>query len=303
MEMHCRWRRIVWLLLLSLLISEEKRGCSYRGTGLGFLISKQGILWGKFCLSLCSFLSFWIKHNLIFVSFIYFSFLECGVLFIYPEFSTLSEYQLLMEVILDEIGWLNFYAAYNNQLRQERRRSKHPPIHAEKEITLHAVFTVCYDVILGYAHCSNSSHQALGADLINFLLKRWKKSMFLLVFSLMNVIRPLNSINFLLFFLVKQSSPSFYMFGGLLDGLWWNRVSLFDTIQFKKTRSSLSFCEKNHICTFSGSEMQRIGEKNALDLTPSIWMKDDKSSLVVDTWYNRPAEMNKIEQHIQEHQV
>lgn len=49
--------------------------------------------------------------------------------------------------------------------------------------------------------------------------------------------------------------------------------------------------------------MQRIGEKNELDLTPSIWMKDDKSSFVVDTWYNRPAEMNKIEQHIQEHQV
>ncbi|XP_057790637.1 uncharacterized protein LOC131007750 isoform X2 [Salvia miltiorrhiza] len=99
------------------------------------------------------------------------SYLECGILFIYPEFSTLSEYQLLMEVIIDEIGWLNFYAAYNNQLRQERRRSKHPPIQAEKEITLHAVFTVCYDVILGYAHCSNSKHQALGADLLNFLLR------------------------------------------------------------------------------------------------------------------------------------
>ncbi|KAL1559089.1 hypothetical protein AAHA92_09472 [Salvia divinorum] len=39
------------------------------------------------------------------------SYLECGVLFIYSGFSTLSQYQLLMEVILDEIGWLNFYAA------------------------------------------------------------------------------------------------------------------------------------------------------------------------------------------------
>lgn len=66
----------------------------------------------------------------------------------------------------------------------------------------------------------------------------------------------------------------------------------------------MSFCgKKSYLCTFSGSEMQRIGEKNALDLTPSIWMKDDNSSLVVDTWYNRPAEMNKIEQHIQEHQA
>ncbi|KAG6418298.1 hypothetical protein SASPL_120501 [Salvia splendens] len=99
------------------------------------------------------------------------SYLECGVLFVYPEFSTLSEYQLLMEVILDEIGWLNFYAASNNQLHQERRRSKHPPIQAEKEIILHAVFTVCYDVILGYAHRSNSKHQALGADLLDFLLR------------------------------------------------------------------------------------------------------------------------------------
>lgn len=79
----------------------------------------------------------------------------------------------LKQVILDEIGWLNFYSAYNNQLCQERRISKHPPIQAEKEITLHAVFTVCYDVILGYAHCSNSSHQALGSDLLDFLLKRW----------------------------------------------------------------------------------------------------------------------------------
>ncbi|KAH6781388.1 hypothetical protein C2S51_006681 [Perilla frutescens var. frutescens] len=95
------------------------------------------------------------------------SYLECGILFIYPEFSTLSEYQLLMEVIFDEIGWLNFYAEYNNQ----ERRSKHPPIQAEKEITLHAVFTVCYDVILGFAHSSNSRQQALGADLLDFLLR------------------------------------------------------------------------------------------------------------------------------------
>ncbi|KAI3463316.1 hypothetical protein Pfo_019979 [Paulownia fortunei] len=69
----------------------------------------------------------------------------CVVSFSY--ISTLSEYQLLMEVIIDEIGWLDFCAAYNGQLCQERKRSKHHPIQAEKEIRLRTVFTVCYDVI------------------------------------------------------------------------------------------------------------------------------------------------------------
>ncbi|KAL3824378.1 hypothetical protein ACJIZ3_020407 [Penstemon smallii] len=100
------------------------------------------------------------------------SYLECGILFIYPEFSTLSEYQLLMEVIIDEIGWLDFYAAYNcSQLCQDRKRSKHHPIQAEQEIILYAVFTVCYDVISGYAHYSSSTQQALDADLLEFLLQ------------------------------------------------------------------------------------------------------------------------------------
>lgn len=94
------------------------------------------------------------------------------------------------------------------------------------------------------------------------------------------------------------------MFGRLLDGLWWNNVSFFNTLWFKEMRVRL-WCvwKKSHFCSFSCSEMQRIGEKNEHDLMPSIWMKDDKSSLVVDTWYNRPDEMNKIEQHIQEHKV
>ncbi|KAI3455463.1 hypothetical protein Pfo_012126 [Paulownia fortunei] len=99
------------------------------------------------------------------------SYLECGILFIYPEFSTLSVYQLLMEVIIDEIGWLDFFAAYNCQLCQERRRSKHHPIQAEKEIILYTVFTICYDVISGFAHYSSSTQQSLDADLLEFLLQ------------------------------------------------------------------------------------------------------------------------------------
>ncbi|XP_011072404.1 uncharacterized protein LOC105157667 isoform X3 [Sesamum indicum] len=100
------------------------------------------------------------------------SYLECGILFIYPEFSTLSVYQLLMEVIIDEIGWLDFFAAYNCQLCQERRRSKYHPIQAEKEIIFYTVFTVCYDVISGFAHYSNSTQQTLDPDLLEFLLQR-----------------------------------------------------------------------------------------------------------------------------------
>ncbi|XP_073152496.1 uncharacterized protein [Henckelia pumila] len=98
------------------------------------------------------------------------SYLECGILFIYPEFSTLSVYQHLMEVIVDEIGWLDFYAAYNCQLYQERRRSKNP-IQAEKEIILYSVFTVCYDVVSGFAHYSSSIQQTLDSDLLEFLLQ------------------------------------------------------------------------------------------------------------------------------------
>ncbi|KAK6125014.1 hypothetical protein DH2020_041288 [Rehmannia glutinosa] len=115
------------------------------------------------------------------------SYLECGIFFIYPEFSTLSVYQLLMEVIVDEIGWLDFLAAYNNQICQERRRSKHQPIQAEKEIIFYTVFTVCYDVISGFAHYSCSTQQTLDAELLDFLLQRacyqhvWKTTGLLMI--------------------------------------------------------------------------------------------------------------------------
>ncbi|XAR67692.1 hypothetical protein NMG60_11002562 [Bertholletia excelsa] len=67
------------------------------------------------------------------------SYLECGSLFVYPEFSSLSQYQLFMEVVTDEIGWLDFYGAFS---------------------------------IIGH-HCrkSNSTKQPLDANLLEFLLR------------------------------------------------------------------------------------------------------------------------------------
>ncbi|PIN20957.1 hypothetical protein CDL12_06352 [Handroanthus impetiginosus] len=97
------------------------------------------------------------------------SYLECGILFAYNEFSTLSVYQLLMEVIIDEIGWLDLFAAHNCPLGEDRRRSKHP-LQAEKEIILYAVFTTCYDIISGFAHYSSSTQLTLDSELLEFLL-------------------------------------------------------------------------------------------------------------------------------------
>ncbi|KAL2534114.1 LETM1-like protein [Abeliophyllum distichum] len=99
------------------------------------------------------------------------SYLECGIPFIFPEFSTTSEYQLIMEVIVDEIGWVDFYTAYNSRLFQDRRRSKNHPIQAEQEIILYTVLTICYDVISGFAHYNNSTQQALDSNLLEFLLQ------------------------------------------------------------------------------------------------------------------------------------
>ncbi|KAL1551515.1 hypothetical protein AAHA92_19350 [Salvia divinorum] len=99
------------------------------------------------------------------------SYLECGILAIYPEFSTLSVYQLLMEVIIDEIRWLDLFAAYDSQFFQEGRRSKSHPIQAEKEMILYTVFTICYDVISGFAHYTSSTQQTLDSRLLEFLLQ------------------------------------------------------------------------------------------------------------------------------------
>ncbi|KAB2612872.1 hypothetical protein D8674_035188 [Pyrus ussuriensis x Pyrus communis] len=98
------------------------------------------------------------------------SYLECGSLFIHPEFSSVAVYQHFMEVVTDEIGWLDFYAACPPKRSQERQKSKLHAIQAEKEIALSAVFTVCYDVFSGFAHFSHSTQQSLDTHLLDFLL-------------------------------------------------------------------------------------------------------------------------------------
>ncbi|KAK6914854.1 hypothetical protein RJ641_019971 [Dillenia turbinata] len=98
------------------------------------------------------------------------SYLECGSLFIYPELSSLSVYQLFMEIVIDEIGWLNFFAAYPCDC-PEKRKTKPHVIQAEKEMILLAVFTVCYGVFSGFAHYNNTAQQPLDANLLAFLLR------------------------------------------------------------------------------------------------------------------------------------
>ncbi|XP_024177530.1 uncharacterized protein LOC112183395 isoform X1 [Rosa chinensis] len=99
------------------------------------------------------------------------SYLECGSIFIYPEFASIAVYQQFMEVVTDEIGWLDFYAACPPKSIQERRKSKLHTIQAEKEIALSAVFTVCYDVYSGFAHFCRSTQLSLDSDLLEFLLQ------------------------------------------------------------------------------------------------------------------------------------
>ncbi|XP_050382337.1 uncharacterized protein LOC126799222 isoform X2 [Argentina anserina] len=99
------------------------------------------------------------------------SYLECGSIFIYPEFSSITVYQHFMEVVTDEIGWLDFYAACPPKTIQERRKTKLHAIQAEKEIALSAVFTVCYDVYSGFAHFSRATQLSLDKGLLEFLLQ------------------------------------------------------------------------------------------------------------------------------------
>ncbi|GMI82086.1 hypothetical protein HRI_001877900 [Hibiscus trionum] len=98
------------------------------------------------------------------------SYLECGSLFIYPEFSSISVYQFFMEVVTDEIGWLDFYGNCSFTSNYGKRSKQHA-IQAEKEIILSNVFTVCYDVFSGFAHFSRSTQQPLDTQLLAFLLQ------------------------------------------------------------------------------------------------------------------------------------
>ncbi|KAL5729094.1 hypothetical protein ACHQM5_002093 [Ranunculus cassubicifolius] len=98
------------------------------------------------------------------------SYLECGSLFVYPEFSSLPLYQHFMEVVAEEIGWLDLYAAVPCISHHERKRSKQHALQAEQEIILSAVFNVCSDVFSGFAHFSNSTEQSLDANVKSYFL-------------------------------------------------------------------------------------------------------------------------------------
>ncbi|CAL1378217.1 unnamed protein product [Linum trigynum] len=99
------------------------------------------------------------------------SYLECGSLFIYPDLAHVSCYQCFIEVVTDEIGWLDFYAASGSLSSQERKRSKQHAVQAEQEIILSTVFTICYDVFSGFAHFSRSTQKPLDAELLEFLFR------------------------------------------------------------------------------------------------------------------------------------
>ncbi|KAF2323446.1 hypothetical protein GH714_035488 [Hevea brasiliensis] len=99
------------------------------------------------------------------------SYLECGILFIHPELATVSAYACFVELVTEEIGWLDFYATCFPLSNQERKRSKQHPIQAEKEIILSTVFTVGYDVFSGFAHFGHSTQQPLDAKSLEFLLQ------------------------------------------------------------------------------------------------------------------------------------
>ncbi|CAH1425177.1 unnamed protein product [Lactuca virosa] len=52
------------------------------------------------------------------------SYLECGSLYIYLEFSSLLEYKLFIKVVIEEIGWLDFYSPLRLKFHHDGRRSK-----------------------------------------------------------------------------------------------------------------------------------------------------------------------------------
>ncbi|KAJ0834064.1 hypothetical protein HanRHA438_Chr16g0739511 [Helianthus annuus] len=99
------------------------------------------------------------------------SYLECGSLYIYREFNSLPKYQLFNEVVIDEIGWVDFYASLKSKFQYDGRRSRQHAIQAEKEIILYTVLTVCYDVFSGFAHYTNSSQQPLDSNVLSFLFQ------------------------------------------------------------------------------------------------------------------------------------
>ncbi|XP_038988031.1 uncharacterized protein LOC120112535 [Phoenix dactylifera] len=96
-------------------------------------------------------------------------YLECGILFLYPELSSICMYQLFMEVVSEELGWLDFYAAVPCIRHQERKRSKQHALQAEKEIILSTVFGVCSDMFSSFIHYSKKTQESLDAKLVVYL--------------------------------------------------------------------------------------------------------------------------------------
>ncbi|KAL6350130.1 hypothetical protein AAG906_004068 [Vitis piasezkii] len=101
-----------------------------------------------------------------------FDYFECGSLFIYPKFSSLS-YQLFMEVdYSDEIGWLDFYLAFPlDSIKREGGPNRCHPSKERDYFT--SCFTVCYDVFSGFVHFSSSTQRTLKCRLVGILASRY----------------------------------------------------------------------------------------------------------------------------------
>ncbi|XP_063937436.1 uncharacterized protein LOC108195078 [Daucus carota subsp. sativus] len=102
------------------------------------------------------------------------SYLEFGSLFFYPRFSILPDYQLFMEVVTDEIKWLDIYAPYYSKFnpnRGKKSRKRKRRLESLKEIILHPVLTVCYDLFVGFAHYVTTTRRPLNSNLRAFLLQ------------------------------------------------------------------------------------------------------------------------------------
>ncbi|XP_073116129.1 uncharacterized protein [Elaeis guineensis] len=78
-------------------------------------------------------------------------------------------YQLFMEVVSEELGWLDFYPALPCMRHQERKRSKQHALQAEKEIILSTVFGICSDMFSSFSHYSKETQASLDAKLVLYL--------------------------------------------------------------------------------------------------------------------------------------
>lgn len=74
-----------------------------------------------------------------------------------------------MDVVAEEIGWLELYAADSLTKNQERKRLKPHVIQAEKEIILSTVFGVCQDMFSSFAHYSEKTEQFLSPNVQAYL--------------------------------------------------------------------------------------------------------------------------------------